>query len=171
MCWNCPSYFCSSIYLMSGHICYIPFSLELASRCEAVIPHSKWVGSGRVTLRYIFPAPPSRNRQPRSSTVTLRCTRTRRLSAPRAVALRHGLRVTEAREGSRGRSGGVLSQNSIFGQNPKIGCQEFNDLQTPKLSKKQLCDRTSFFPPGRFSHDSNIYRMNATDGAGRLHYT
>jgi hypothetical protein len=36
----------------------------------------------------------------------------------------------------------VLSQNSIFGQNPKIGCQEFNDLQTPKLSKKQLCDRT-----------------------------
>jgi hypothetical protein len=39
----------------------------------------------------------------------------------------------------------VLSQNSIFGQNPKIGCQEFNDLQTPKLSKKQLCDRTSNF--------------------------
>src|SRR2546427_3644366 len=35
-----------------------------------------------------------------------------------------------------------LSQSSIFGQNPKIGCQEFNDLQTPKLSKKQLCDRT-----------------------------
>jgi catechol 2,3-dioxygenase-like lactoylglutathione lyase family enzyme len=38
--------------------------------------------------------------------------------------------------------GRVLSQSSIFGQNPKIGCQEFNDLQTPKLSKKQLCDRT-----------------------------
>src|SRR5467141_2469210 len=37
---------------------------------------------------------------------------------------------------------GVLSQSSIFGQNPKIWCQEFNDLQTPKLSKKQLCDRT-----------------------------
>jgi hypothetical protein len=37
----------------------------------------------------------------------------------------------------------VLSQSSIFGQNPKIGCQEFNDLQTPKLSKKQLCDRTA----------------------------
>src|SRR6266849_4227024 len=36
----------------------------------------------------------------------------------------------------------ILSQSSIFGQNPKIGCQEFNDLQTPKLSKKQLCDRT-----------------------------
>jgi hypothetical protein len=36
----------------------------------------------------------------------------------------------------------VLSQSSIFGQNPKILCQEFNDLQTPKLSKKQLCDRT-----------------------------
>jgi len=36
----------------------------------------------------------------------------------------------------------VLSQSSIFGQNPKFGSQEFNDLQTPKLSKKQLCDRT-----------------------------
>src|SRR5256886_10767373 len=40
----------------------------------------------------------------------------------------------------------VLSQSSIFGQNPKIGCQEFNDLQTPKLSKKQLCDRTRIIP-------------------------
>ncbi len=36
----------------------------------------------------------------------------------------------------------VLSQSSIFGQNPKIEYQEFNDLQTPKLSEKQLCDRT-----------------------------
>ena len=36
----------------------------------------------------------------------------------------------------------VLSQSSIFGQNSKIGCQKFNDLQTPKPSKKQLCDRT-----------------------------
>jgi hypothetical protein len=35
----------------------------------------------------------------------------------------------------------VLSQSPIFGQNPKMGCQEFNDLETPKLSKKQLCDR------------------------------
>ena len=26
--------------------------------------------------------------------------------------------------------------------NPKIGYQEFNDLQTPKRSKKQICDRT-----------------------------
>jgi len=32
----------------------------------------------------------------------------------------------------------------MFGQNPKIGCQECNDLQTPKLSKKQLCDRTRY---------------------------
>ena len=38
--------------------------------------------------------------------MTLRCTQAWRLSAPRAVALRHGLRVTEAREGSRGGSGG-----------------------------------------------------------------
>ncbi len=29
-----------------------------------------------------------------------------------------------------------------MGQNPKIGYQKFNDLQTPKLSKKQICDRT-----------------------------
>ncbi len=36
----------------------------------------------------------------------------------------------------------VLSQISILGQNPKIGYQKFNDLQTPKLSKKQICDRT-----------------------------
>ncbi len=30
----------------------------------------------------------------------------------------------------------------FLGQNPKIWYQEFNELQTPKLSKKQLCDRT-----------------------------
>jgi hypothetical protein len=36
----------------------------------------------------------------------------------------------------------VLSQISILGQNPKIGYQKFNDLQTPKLSKKHICDRT-----------------------------
>jgi hypothetical protein len=36
----------------------------------------------------------------------------------------------------------VLSQSSILGQNPKIGCQELNGLQMPTLSKKQLCDRT-----------------------------
>jgi hypothetical protein len=30
----------------------------------------------------------------------------------------------------------------IFGQYPKIGHQECNDLQTPKLSKKPLCYRT-----------------------------
>jgi hypothetical protein len=29
-----------------------------------------------------------------------------------------------------------------LGQNPKIEYQKFNDLQTAKLSKKQLCDRT-----------------------------
>jgi len=34
----------------------------------------------------------------------------------------------------------------FLGQNPKIGCQEFNDLETPKLSKKQLCDRTRKVP-------------------------
>jgi len=30
----------------------------------------------------------------------------------------------------------------FLGQNPKIGYQKFNDLQTAKISKKQLCDRT-----------------------------
>src|SRR5262245_47585060 len=30
----------------------------------------------------------------------------------------------------------------FLGQNPKIGYQQFNDLQTAKLSKKQLSDRT-----------------------------
>ena len=33
----------------------------------------------------------------------------------------------------------------FLGQNPKIGYQKFNDLQTAKISKKQLCDRTVFF--------------------------
>ena len=28
------------------------------------------------------------------------------------------------------------------GQNLKIGYQHFNDLQTPKLAKKQICNRT-----------------------------
>ena len=35
----------------------------------------------------------------------------------------------------------------FLGQNPKIGYQKFNDLQTAKLSKKQLCDRTQFLAP------------------------
>jgi class 3 adenylate cyclase len=64
----------------------------------------------------------------------------------------------------------VLSQSSIFGQNLKIGCQEFNDLQTPKLSKKQLCDRTPQRPhrdPGR-----NVYRrpLPHHDGPGEQLY-
>ena len=53
----------------------------------------------------------------------------------------------EARATSSGQvRAGVLSQNSIFGQNPKIGCQEFNDLQTPKLSQKQLCEWNPTLP-------------------------
>jgi hypothetical protein len=36
----------------------------------------------------------------------------------------------------------VLSQISILGVKSKIGSWKFNGLQTPKLSKKQLCDRT-----------------------------
>jgi hypothetical protein len=37
----------------------------------------------------------------------------------------------------------VLSQISILGVKSENGSRKFNDLQTPKLSKKQLCDRTS----------------------------
>src|SRR5881628_708948 len=39
----------------------------------------------------------------------------------------------------------VLSQISILGENPKIWYRKFNGLRTPKLPKKQICDRT----PGR----------------------
>jgi hypothetical protein len=62
-------------------------------------------------------------------------------SAPKTLP--HRKRVIAARKK-------VLSQSSIFGQNPKIGCQKFNDLQSPKRSKKQLCDRT-LMPQGH--HD------------------
>src|SRR5215216_2731369 len=37
---------------------------------------------------------------------------------------------------------GFCRKVRFLGQNPKIGYQKFNDLQTAKLSKKQLCDRT-----------------------------
>src|SRR5262249_52101733 len=37
---------------------------------------------------------------------------------------------------------GFCRKVRFLGQNPKIGYQKFNDLQTPELSKKQLCDRT-----------------------------
>ena len=40
----------------------------------------------------------------------------------------------------------VLSQISILGENPKIWYQQFNDLRTPKLPKKQICDRTRRHP-------------------------
>jgi hypothetical protein len=37
---------------------------------------------------------------------------------------------------------GFCRKVRFLGQNPKIGYQKFNDLQTAKLLKKQLCDRT-----------------------------
>jgi hypothetical protein len=37
---------------------------------------------------------------------------------------------------------GFCRKVRFLGQNPKIGYQKFNDLQTAKISKKQLCDRT-----------------------------
>src|SRR6266446_568550 len=42
---------------------------------------------------------------------------------------------------------GFCRKVRFLGQNPKIECREFNDLQTTKLSKKQLCDRTMFHVP------------------------
>ena len=44
------------------------------------------------------------------------------------------------------RGEGFCRKVRFLGQNPKIGCQKFNDLQTHKLSKKQLCDRTVSLP-------------------------
>ena len=37
---------------------------------------------------------------------------------------------------------GFCRKVRFLGQNRKIGYQKFNDLQTAKISKKQLCDRT-----------------------------
>src|SRR5215471_6044897 len=55
------------------------------------------------------------------------------------------------------------------GQNLKIGYQEFNDLQTPKLSKKQLCDRTiaitSPAPPMSSAFGSGAKPTQATGDA------
>src|SRR5262245_60218418 len=48
----------------------------------------------------------------------------------------------------------------FLGQNPKIGYQKFNDLQTAKISKKQLCDRT--LPGADASADQR------TPGAGHV---
>src|SRR5262245_33389704 len=45
----------------------------------------------------------------------------------------------------------------FLGQNPKIGCQKFNDLQTAKLSKKQLCDRTLLAPFGLTRYDTDYW--------------
>src|SRR5882724_7827282 len=42
---------------------------------------------------------------------------------------------------------GFCRKVRFLGQNPKIECREFNDLQTAKLSKKQLCDRTQYPAP------------------------
>ena len=39
-------------------------------------------------------------------------------------------------------SEGFCRKVRFLGQNPKIRCQEFNGLEPPKPSKKQLCDRT-----------------------------
>ena len=41
---------------------------------------------------------------------------------------------------------GFCRKVRFLGQNPKIGYQKFNDLQTAKLSQKQLCDRTDRSP-------------------------
>jgi hypothetical protein len=37
--------------------------------------------------------------------------------------------------------GRVCRTFPFWAQNPKSGCQNFDDLETPKLSKKQICAR------------------------------
>ena len=36
---------------------------------------------------------------------------------------------------------GLCRKFQFWGQNPKTRHRQFNDLQTTKLSKKQICDR------------------------------
>lgn len=48
----------------------------------------------------------------------------------------------------------MLSPSAIFGQNPKVGCQEGNDVPTPKRSKKPRCDST---PETASTHTSCAY--------------
>src|SRR5262249_60243674 len=45
----------------------------------------------------------------------------------------------------RRRKDGFCRKVRCLGQNLKIGYQKFNDLQTAKISKKQLCDRTPYW--------------------------
>jgi len=75
-----------------------------------------------------------------SSTVGFQC------SCRRLIHGTRGCRRPPALQTGRGEIGaqGFCPQSSILGQNPKIGCQEFNGLQMPTLSKKQLCDRTLY---------------------------
>jgi hypothetical protein len=69
--------------------------------------------------------------------------------------------------------GGFCRKIRFLGQNPKVECQEFNDLQTHKLSKKQLCDRThlryaQFWSSGRRSDpplDSNGTRPDGVSSS------
>src|SRR2546428_4709884 len=53
----------------------------------------------------------------------------------------------------------------FLGQNPKIECREFNDLQTARLSKKQLCDRTLMLPSSTTTHENRIYKATLSAAA------
>jgi hypothetical protein len=64
------------------------------------------------------------------------------------VGRQEALGVLEKSPGARWASPRFCRKVRFLGQNPKIGYQEFNELQTPKLSKKQLCDRTASRAPG-----------------------
>src|SRR5262245_61234589 len=48
----------------------------------------------------------------------------------------------------------------FLGQNLKLGSQKHNDLQTPTLSKKPLCDRALFYAVG----SSLLVAVLLTDG-------
>jgi len=54
----------------------------------------------------------------------------------------------------------------FLGQNPKIGCQEFNGLETPQLSNMQLCDRTLMLPGSTTTHENRIYKATPSPHIG-----
>ena len=85
-------------------------------------------------LRYIkaSPAEPEDHPAPHDLSIESHCHGCARQC--RGITNRHG----DVSEGELG----FCRKVQFWGQNPKIGYQKFNDLQTPKRSKKQICDRT-----------------------------
>jgi hypothetical protein len=62
---------------------------------------------------------------------------------------------------------GFCRKVRFLGQNAKIGSQKFNDLQTAKLSKKQLCDRTLMLPGSTTIQENQIYKATEMPTIGK----